>query len=64
MPNLLSSIPITTEPYIKVLAIRINEFESEIIDERNLGLTNTSEKDDFLNCYQDDDIVCLEHMVK
>jgi hypothetical protein len=53
-----------TESYIKVVVIKIDDFESEIIDERNFGLTNIIEKEDFINSYQDDNIVCLERVVK
>lgn len=64
MLSLLSPTTMATESYIKVVVIKIDDFESEIIDERNFGLTNIIEKEDFINSYQDDNIVCLERVVK
>jgi hypothetical protein len=63
MLNLLSPTTISTESYIKVLVIKLDDFESEIIDEHNFGLSNTAEKDAFKNSYQDDNVICLERIM-
>jgi hypothetical protein len=63
MLNLLSPTPIATESYIKVIIIKLDDFLSEIIDEHNFGLNNISQKDEFKNLYQGDDIICLERII-
>jgi hypothetical protein len=63
MLNLLSPITIT-EPYTKVIVIKIDDFESTIIDERNFSPSDVSGIEDFKNLYDDIDTVCLERLVK
>jgi hypothetical protein len=54
----------SSQPYTKVIVVKIDDIESTIIDEHNFGLSDTTRIEEFKENYSEPDTVCLTVVVE
>jgi hypothetical protein len=62
MLNQASSIFISTESYIKVIVLKLDDFESRIVDEKNFGLFDI-DIEDFIAYYKIRGLICHKYNI-